>query len=300
MANAPHDRKLCKYGDPFCPCQDGDPCHYEGENPMTPPARQPDALDEFPTIRALADVSQTTVGYQKHDLVAEAVACWRELERLREELEASKTDPISWCSLKARNEKLREENARLNQAADMIAEERETYRRAWNRSDARIVELERGLSPRAEALLAENARLRDENYIPQALQYAKDRAEKAESELRQERLIRDAREQDVAAIVAERDARGYANLGIGAYLINHSRAGEIPELVISIATEQEKEGRVVGDERDNPPDSEVRAEDMVVRIGFANVVGLDALEAQLRWVRKVHFDAALADLEKLT
>ena len=27
----------CKYGDPACPCQDGDTCHYEGENPMTPP-----------------------------------------------------------------------------------------------------------------------------------------------------------------------------------------------------------------------------------------------------------------------
>src|SRR5205807_8097967 len=27
----------CKYGDPFCPCQDGDTCHYEGENPMKPP-----------------------------------------------------------------------------------------------------------------------------------------------------------------------------------------------------------------------------------------------------------------------
>ena len=27
----------CKYGDPLCPCQDGDQCHYEGENPMTPP-----------------------------------------------------------------------------------------------------------------------------------------------------------------------------------------------------------------------------------------------------------------------
>jgi hypothetical protein len=27
----------CKYGDPFCPCQDGDLCHYEGPNPMTPP-----------------------------------------------------------------------------------------------------------------------------------------------------------------------------------------------------------------------------------------------------------------------
>lgn len=28
----------CKRGDPSCPCQDGDPCHYEGDNPMTPPA----------------------------------------------------------------------------------------------------------------------------------------------------------------------------------------------------------------------------------------------------------------------
>ena len=27
----------CKYGDPTCPCQDGDMCHYEGPNPMTPP-----------------------------------------------------------------------------------------------------------------------------------------------------------------------------------------------------------------------------------------------------------------------
>ena len=27
----------CKYGDPYCPCQDGDMCHYEGPNPMTPP-----------------------------------------------------------------------------------------------------------------------------------------------------------------------------------------------------------------------------------------------------------------------
>ena len=27
----------CKYGDALCPCQDGDQCHYEGKNPMTPP-----------------------------------------------------------------------------------------------------------------------------------------------------------------------------------------------------------------------------------------------------------------------
>lgn len=32
-------RRACKYGDPLCPCQDGDSCHYEGENPMTPRRR---------------------------------------------------------------------------------------------------------------------------------------------------------------------------------------------------------------------------------------------------------------------
>lgn len=27
----------CKYGDPSCPCQDGDMCHYEGPNAWTKP-----------------------------------------------------------------------------------------------------------------------------------------------------------------------------------------------------------------------------------------------------------------------
>ena len=27
----------CKYGDPFCPCQDGDMCHYEAPNPLPAP-----------------------------------------------------------------------------------------------------------------------------------------------------------------------------------------------------------------------------------------------------------------------
>jgi hypothetical protein len=94
---------------------------------------------------------------------------------------------------------------------------------------------------------------------------------------------------DREGVKMNESARGYANLGIGAYLINHSRAGEYPALVITIATEQEKEGRVIGDERDNPPDAEIRVEDMVVRLDFANVAGLDALEAQLRHVREVHF-----------
>lgn len=30
-------KSACKYGDPTCPCQDGDMCNYEGPNPMTPP-----------------------------------------------------------------------------------------------------------------------------------------------------------------------------------------------------------------------------------------------------------------------
>jgi hypothetical protein len=30
----------CKYGDPYCPCQDGAMCHYEGPNPMKPRYRQ--------------------------------------------------------------------------------------------------------------------------------------------------------------------------------------------------------------------------------------------------------------------
>jgi hypothetical protein len=31
------DAAKCKYGDALCPCQDGDMCHYEGQNPMKPP-----------------------------------------------------------------------------------------------------------------------------------------------------------------------------------------------------------------------------------------------------------------------
>lgn len=31
--------KRCKYGDPFCPCQDGYLCHYAGKNPMAPPVK---------------------------------------------------------------------------------------------------------------------------------------------------------------------------------------------------------------------------------------------------------------------
>ena len=32
-----HQSNVCPHGDTLCPCPDGDPCHYEGENPMTCP-----------------------------------------------------------------------------------------------------------------------------------------------------------------------------------------------------------------------------------------------------------------------
>jgi len=35
--DSPRWRTACPYGDQFCPCQDGDLCHYEGPDPMTPP-----------------------------------------------------------------------------------------------------------------------------------------------------------------------------------------------------------------------------------------------------------------------
>lgn len=38
-----HNGLACRYGDPICPCQDGDMCHYEGPDPMTPPTPESDS-----------------------------------------------------------------------------------------------------------------------------------------------------------------------------------------------------------------------------------------------------------------
>ena len=83
--------------------------------------------------------------------------------------------------------------------------------------------------------------------------------------------------------------RGYARLGIGAYLLNHSAAGRPAELVISVATEEDKAGRVVGDERENPHGNEIQPEVIAVRLRFEAVAGLDALEQRLRYLRAAHF-----------
>ncbi len=91
-------------------------------------------------------------------------------------------------------------------------------------------------------------------------------------------------------------ARGYAHLGIGAYIINHSAAGNPAELCITLASDEDRATRTVGDNADNPPDAEpIPAEEMVVRLRFASAAGLDALKAQLAWVRTVHFASSAAD-----
>jgi len=42
----------CKYGDPYCPCQDGDMCHYEGPNPMPAPRPHYCRVCEKPILSA--------------------------------------------------------------------------------------------------------------------------------------------------------------------------------------------------------------------------------------------------------
>lgn len=51
--------KRCRYGDPSCPCQDGDICHYEGENPMTPP-------DHARLLAVLKDIHAQIMGLPIH------------------------------------------------------------------------------------------------------------------------------------------------------------------------------------------------------------------------------------------
>lgn len=88
--------------------------------------------------------------------------------------------------------------------------------------------------------------------------------------------------------------RGYAQLGMGAYIIGHSAAGEAPELYIKIATDAEKAGRTVGDLKSTGADSApVQPEDIAVRIRFDSAAGMDALEVQLAELRKEHFIAPL-------
>lgn len=50
----------CKYGDPLCPCQDGDLCHYEGKNPMK---RREATIEDL--MQAQADCNKHMSGVAK-------------------------------------------------------------------------------------------------------------------------------------------------------------------------------------------------------------------------------------------
>jgi hypothetical protein len=90
------------------------------------------------------------------------------------------------------------------------------------------------------------------------------------------------------------DWKGYALLGTGNYVINHT-ADFHPELgaelVITLATDADRSGnRQIGESRDNPDDAPpIQPDEMVIRIGFLNERALFALEDQLRQLRAVHF-----------
>ena len=87
------------------------------------------------------------------------------------------------------------------------------------------------------------------------------------------------------------DFRGYAALGTGQYLLDACPATKElpPELVISVATEEEKVGRIIGDLMDVKPGTELDPKSMAVRLAFFSVAGLDALEQQLRILREESF-----------
>jgi len=117
-----------------------------------------------------------------------------------------------------------------------------------------------------------------------------------------------ARERD--ALVAELEAlripdgfrvfpdwKGYALLGTGNYIINHSATFDEAlgaELIITLATDADRPGnRQIGESRTNQDDAPpIHPDDMVIRIGFISERGLFALEDQLSCVRKEFFPGA--------
>lgn len=91
------------------------------------------------------------------------------------------------------------------------------------------------------------------------------------------------------------DQKGYARLGTGQYCIDHTPGPPDPELgaelIITIASEQDKAGnRQVAEERDTDPSAgPIQPEQMVIRIGFMSAAAIDALESQLRHLRRENF-----------
>ena len=98
------------------------------------------------------------------------------------------------------------------------------------------------------------------------------------------------------------DWKGYALLGTGHYVINHTADFDEKlgaELLITLANEDDKSGnRQIGESREVTDQKLIESDQMVIRIGFLNERGLFALEDQLRYIRKIHFSAAPASPEQ--
>jgi hypothetical protein len=81
--------------------------------------------------------------------------------------------------------------------------------------------------------------------------------------------------------------RGYALMGAGAYLLQMCDGDERgPELVIYPATEDEKIGRGVGDLGTEIKTEAIPIERIAIRLQFASLEGLGALEQQLAFIRE--------------
>jgi len=67
VSEPPADLVPCRWGDETCPCQDGDPCHYEGDMPMMPPAvwRWVDVVG----LDAAAEALREAINYRDHGAV---------------------------------------------------------------------------------------------------------------------------------------------------------------------------------------------------------------------------------------
>jgi hypothetical protein len=96
------------------------------------------------------------------------------------------------------------------------------------------------------------------------------------------------------------DWKGYALLGTGRYCLENSAAPPDPELgaelIIRPATDKDKAGnRKIGEERDTDGGL-IQPEDMAIRIGFLTPEALDALESQLRHLRRENFPESVAAL----
>lgn len=102
--------------------------------------------------------------------------------------------------------------------------------------------------------------------------------------------IREAIAKELERLWASEDKRGYALMGSGNYMLDCAKGAKgYPALIVSLATEEQKKGRVVGDTRKNEPGRMIQPEDMVVYLEFKSLAGLAALEQQLSFLREEQF-----------